>query len=219
LPNPASAALSSGLATSTKENKMAGRKPAIRTLVTVTAPLLATVVLSLSCKQTERYSFWKGTIENYYYRLDMNDQPLQKVVGKPYMVFEYDPLNGYPISVEFGLYDARNEYLPGLEGGSPEPFLAASGLRYASRLGITGSVDLLLNWRDVTSSSKLPSGDFEFEVDKGSNPFGREILHFTYIQDGMMDGEITNATVTWGGRISDLKAFNLYHQFNRGTPY
>ena len=197
---------------------MTNRKPAA-SIAAVVAPLLAAMVLSLSCKQTDRYSFWKGEIENYYYILDMNDQPLQKVVGKPYMVFEYDPLTGYPTSVEFGLYDARNEYLPGAELPTPEPFLASSGLRYADRLGITGSVDLLLNWREVTSSSKLPSGDFEFTIDKGSNPFGHEVLHFTYIEDAMMDGEITNEEVTWGGRVSDLKAFKLYHKFNRGTPY
>ncbi|MBN2464153.1 hypothetical protein JXD38_00820 [candidate division WOR-3 bacterium] len=97
--NPVSAALSPRLTTSIKEKKMAGKKPAIRTLVTVIAPLLAAVVLSLSCKQTDRYSFWKGTIENYYYILDMNDQRLHKVAGKPYMVMEYDPLNGYPLRV------------------------------------------------------------------------------------------------------------------------
>lgn len=186
----------------------------------VYAGLLAAVVLSLSCKkQTDRYSFWKGAIENHYYILDMNDQPLQRVVGKPYMVMEYDPLNGYPVRVEFGLYEARNEYLPGVEGPIPEPFLAASNFQYAQRMGLTGSVSLRSNWREVTSSSKLPSGDFEFEIDKGSNPFGHEVLHFTYIRDAMMDGEITNETVTWGGRISDLKAFKLLHLFNRSTPY
>ena len=195
---------------------MIRNKPAVSFLA---APLLAAIVLSLSCKQTDRYSFWKGSIENHYYILDMNDKPLHKVVGKPYMVFEYDPLNGYPLRVEFGLYDARNEYLPGVEGPIPEPFLAANTFQYASRMGLTGSVSLRLNWREVTSSSKLPSGDFEFYVDKGSNPFGHEILHFTYIQDAMMDGEITNASVTWGGRISDLKAFKLNHLYNRRTPY
>jgi hypothetical protein len=217
--NPAAAELSPSSTHNHKEKDITSKKPVISRFVAVVVPLLAMVVLSPCCKKTDRYSFWKGSIENYYYRLDANDQPLQKVVGKPYMVFEYDPLNGYPISVEFGLYDARNEYLPGVELPSPEPFLAASTFRYANRLGITGSVDLLLNWRDVTSSSKLPSGDFEFTVDKGRNPFGHEVLHFTYIQDAMMDGEITNDEVTWGGRISDLKAFKLLHQFNRGTPY
>jgi hypothetical protein len=197
---------------------MANRKPAV-SIAAVVAPLLAAIILSLSCKQTDRYSFWKGEIENYYYKLDENDQRLQKVIGKPYMVMEYDPLNGYPLSVEFGLYDARTEYLPGCEGGIPEPFLAASGFRYADRLGITGSVSLRSNWMEVTSSSKLPSGDFEFEIDKGSNPFGHEVLHFTYIPDAMMDGEIINEDAIWGGRISDLKAFKLYHKFNRSTPY
>ncbi|MBN2464152.1 hypothetical protein JXD38_00815 [candidate division WOR-3 bacterium] len=71
----------------------------------------------------------------------------------------------------------------------------------------------------MTSSSKLPSGDFEFEIDKGSNPFGHEVMHFTFIQGAMMDGEIVNDDAIWGGRVSELKAFKLYHQFNRGTPY
>lgn len=197
---------------------MRSKKPRVMTTGVVVS-LLALVVLSLSCKQTDRYSFWKGTIENYYYILDMNDQRLHKVAGKPYMVMEYDPLNGYPLRVEFGLYDARNEYLPGCEGPIPEPFLSAGSFQYAARLGITGSVSLRSNWRDVTSSSKLPSGDFEFEVDKGTNPFGHEVMHFTFIQDAMMDGEIVNDDAIWGGRVSELKAFKLYHQFNRSTPY
>lgn len=167
-------------------------------------------------KETDRYSFWKGDIENYYYILDMNNQPLQKVVGKPYMIMEYNPINGYPIKVEFGLYDARNEYLSGVEGAMPEPFLSAGNFDYASKLGIYGSVDLLCNWETVTSSSKLPSGDFEFTIDKGENSFGHEIFHFTYTPDGM-EGEIINSTATWGGRVSDTKAFKLIRKFNSSS--
>ena len=167
-------------------------------------------------KETDRYSFWKGDIENYYYILDMNNQPLQKVVGKPYMIMEYDPTNGYPIRIEFGLYDARNEYLPGVEGAIPEPFLSASSFTYSDRLGLYGSVDLLCNWEEVSSKTKLPSGDFEFTIDKGTNYFGHEIYHFTFTPDGM-EGEILNSTATWGGRISDTKAFKLLRKFNSST--
>jgi len=161
-------------------------------------------------EETDRYSFWRGDIENYYYIFDMNDQPLHKVVGKPYMIMEYDPTNGYPIRIEFGLYDARNEYLPGVEGAIPEPFLSASSLPYSDRLGLYGSVDLLFNWKEVSSKTKLPSGDFEFTIDKG------EIYHFTFTPDGM-EGEILNSTATWGGRISDTKAFKLLRKFNSST--
>lgn len=182
--------------------------------------LLALVPL-FSCKmfkKTDRYSLWRGDIENWYYILDMNEQRLQKVVGKPYMIFEYDPLTGYPLQVEFGLYEARNEYLPGCEGGIPEPTLSADQLRYSRRLGITGSVVLLLNWAEVTSSCKLPSGDFEFFIDKGPDFFGHETLHFTYTPSAM-DGEIRNGTATWGGRVSEPKAFKLLHLFNSNTYY
>ncbi|HOK51969.1 MAG TPA: hypothetical protein PLD12_02020 [Bacteroidales bacterium] len=167
-------------------------------------------------KETDRYSFWKGDIENYYYILDMNNQPLQKVVGKPYMIMEYNPINGYPISVEFGLYDARNEYLEGVEGAIPEPFLSAGNFGYSSRLGLYGSVDLLCNWENVTSVSKLPSGDFEFYIDKGEDFSGHEIFHFTYTPDGM-EGEIINSSAVWGGRVSDTKAFKLLRKFNSST--
>lgn len=134
----------------------------------------------------------------------MNDQPLQKVVGKPYMIMEYDPTNGYPIRIEFGLYDARNEYLPGVEGAIPEPFMSASSLSYADRLGLYGSIDLLCNWEEVSSVTKLPSGDFQFTLDKGTNSFGHEIFHFTFTPDGM-EGEILNSTATWVGVFPILK--------------
>lgn len=188
----------------------------IRVSVVITALGYLAVLPVVSCKKTDRYSFWRGDIENYYYILDMNEQPLHKVVGKPYMIFEYDPLNGYPIQVEFGLYQARNEYLAGCEGAIPEPFISSDQLRYSRRLGLTGSVVLLSNWRSVTSSCRLPSGDFEFSIDKGPDFFGHEILHFTYTT-GLMDGEIKNETATWGGRVSEIKAFKLIHQFNSGT--
>ncbi|MCX7987300.1 MAG: hypothetical protein N2662_10215 [Bacteroidales bacterium] len=182
--------------------------------------LFSFYLLIYSCtsekKETDRYSFWKGDIENFYYVLDMNDQPLHKVVGKPYMIFEYNPINGYPIRVEFGLYDARNEYLPGAEGVIPEPFMSAEGLSYASRLGLSGSVNVLCNWAEVTSVSKLPSGDFEFTIDKGENYFGHEIFHFTYTPNSM-EGEIINTSATWGGRVSDTKAFKLIRKFNSST--
>lgn len=193
-------------------------KPVITTAVIIAGFLLPAILLTFSCKKTDRYSFWRGDIENYYYILDMNEQPLQKVVGKPYMIFEYDPLNGYPLRVEFGLYQARNEYLPGVEGAIPEPLLSADQLEYSKLMGLTGGVAVLSNWRDVTSSSKLPSGDFEFYIDKGTDFFGHEILHFTYTT-GLMDGEIINETATWGGRVSEIKAFKLTHLFNRSTTY
>ena len=82
-------------------------------------------------EKTDRYSFWKGDIENYYYILDMNDQKLHMVTGKPFMILEYDPINGTPIRCEFGLSEAKNEYLEGVEGAIPEPFLSASNLEYA----------------------------------------------------------------------------------------
>jgi len=204
------------------DKKIMKKNPKILRFVGLMVLMVFLTVFLSSCgkeeKETDRYSFWRGDIENFYYILDMNDQPLHKVMGKPFMIFEYDPINGYPIEVEFGLYEARNEYLPRCEGAIPEPFLSADQLEYAKRLGITGSVDLLCNWYSVTSSSELPSGDFEFSVDKGENFWGHEILHFTHTT-GLMDGEIINDSATWGGRISDSKAFHLVHLFNSNTSY
>ncbi len=167
-------------------------------------------------KETDRYSFWKGDIENYYYILDMNDQPLQLVKGKPFMVLEYDPVSGVPVKCEFGLYEARNEYLQGAEGAIPEPFLSAGTLQYAKKLGLTGSVDLLCNWSTVSSHEELSAGGFEFNIDKGANFWGHEIYHFTFTFDDMA-GEIINEEVTWGGRVSDVKAFKLLRKFNSST--
>jgi len=159
-----------------------------------------------------KYSFWKGDIENYYSILDMNDQPLHRVVGKPYMVYQYDPLNGDILSVEFGLSEARNEYLPGVEAPIPEPFLGTDGLLYAERLGLKGPIDLLSIWKKVDDSST----EWIFSIDKGEDMWGHEILHFTRDNVSMW-GEIINETAVWGGRVSDPNAFSLLHKFDSTT--
>ena len=166
--------------------------------------------------KTDRYSFWKGDIENYYYVLDMNDQKLQLVKGKPYMILEYDPVTNVPLRCEFGLSEAHNEYLTGVEGAIPEPFLDASTFEYSDKLELTGSVCLLANWATVTSNEELSAGGFEFSIDKGTDMWGHEILHFTFTFDDM-SGEIINDEVTWGGRVSDENAFMLSRQFNSST--
>lgn len=167
-------------------------------------------------EKTDRYSFWKGDIENYYYILDMNDQKLHMVKGKPFMILEYDPISGAPLKCEFGLSDAKNEYLPGVEGAIPEPFLSASNLEYAEKLNLSGSVSLLCNWSTVSTHEELSAGGFEFSIDKGADMWGQEILHFTFTFDDMA-GEIINEEVTWGGRVSDVKAFKLLRKFNSNT--
>lgn len=167
-------------------------------------------------KATDRYSFWKGDIDNYYYLLDMNNERLQLVKGKPFMVLEYDPVTNVPLRCDFGLSEARNEYLPGAEGAIPEPFLSASTLEYADRLDLTGSVSLLCNWENVTSNEALSAGGFEFYIDKGSDMWGHEILHFSFTFDDMT-GEIINEEVSWGGRVSDTAAFMLSRRFNSST--
>ena len=46
--------------------------------------------------------------------------------------------------------------------------------------------------------------------------WGHEILHFTFTFDDMT-GEIINEEVTWGGRVSELKAFKILRKFNSNT--
>lgn len=167
-------------------------------------------------EQTDRYSFWKGDIENYYYILDMNNQKFHLVKGEPFMILEYDPITGVPLRCEFGLNEAKNEYLSGVEGAIPEPFLSAGTLEYAKKLGLSGSVTLLSNWRAVATNEELSAGGFEFSIDKGSDMWGHEVLHFTFTFDNMA-GEIINEEVTWGGRVSDTKAFKLIRKFNSNT--
>ncbi len=167
-------------------------------------------------KQTDRFSFWKGDIENHYYILDMNDQKLHLVKGKPFMVLEYDPITGVPLRCDFGLSEARNEYLAGAEGAIPEPFLSAGTLEYADKLNLSGSVSLLCSRTPVITNEALSAGGFEFSIDHGANMWGHEILHFTFTFDNMA-GEINNEEVTWGGRVSDIKAFKLIRKFNSNS--
>ncbi len=189
-------------------------------LLTIGVVLLILVPFT-SCEKgknnPERYSFWKGDIVNYYYILDMNEKKLHLVKGKPFMVMEYDPLSGAPIRCEFGLSEAKNEYLPGVQGAIPEPFLYASDLEYAKKLNLTGSAALLIGWGDgVTVNEQLTAGGYRFSVDKGSDLWGHEILKFTFTNEGM-EGEINNATVGWGGRISDGRAFMMLRKFNSNS--
>lgn len=167
-------------------------------------------------EQTDRYSFWKGDIENYYYIMDMNDQKLHIVKGKPFMVLEYEPVSGVPLRCEFGLSEARNEYLKGVAGAIPEPFLSAGTLEYAEKLNLNGSVSLLCDSK-VNTNKALSSGGFEFSIDKGADMWGHEILHFTFGIDGNMAGEIINNEVSWGGRVSDVKAFKLLRKLNSNS--
>jgi hypothetical protein len=132
------------------------------------------------------------------------------------MILEYDPVSGVPLKCEFGLSEARNEYLPGADGAIPEPFLSASTLSYADRLELTGSVDLLLNWKKVTTDSQLPDGGHFFEIDKAADMYGQEIYHFSFGFD-QMSGYIQNDNVTWGGRVSDTGSFKLVRKFNSST--
>lgn len=159
----------------------------------------------------DRYSFWKGDIENYYYLLDMNDQPLHLVKGKPYMILEYDPVSGVPIKCEFGLSEAHNVYMPGAEGAIPQPFISASSFDYATRLNLLGSVDLLINWENVSSYEELSGGGYHFWINKGNTRF-----NFVMTFDAM-EGEMINNQPSWGDAYSDIKAFKLLRKFNSNT--
>lgn len=166
----------------------------------------------------KKYAFLKGDIENFYYILDVNGNQLHKVVGKPFMVVEYDRVTDAPLKCEFGcLSEAKNVYLPGCEAPIPEPFMSASVLSYADRLDLKGPIDLLLNWELVTTHSELSGGGYEFTVVKPENYWGQETYHFVYTFnfDGM-EGEIINPTATCG-RVSDTKAFKLLKKFDSNT--
>lgn len=160
----------------------------------------------------DRYSFWQGDIPNYYFCLDMNDNPLHKVNGRPYMILEYDPLTGVPLKCEFGLSDAVNEYLDGVEFPIPEPFMSSGSFLYAERLNLEGPVSLLSNWDEVSSHKALSAGGFEFWINKSNG----ETLHFIFTFDGM-EGEILNPDAEWAERVSDIKAFKLLRKFNSNT--
>jgi hypothetical protein len=163
-------------------------------------------------QEPERYSFWKGDITNFYYCLDFNDARTHKITGKPYMILEYDPVTNIPLKCEFGLSDAKNEYLPDADMAIPEPFLSASSFEYADRLELTGSISLLCNWAPVSTHEQLSAGGFEFYVNKS----GGEQLHFIFTFDSM-EGEIINPDADWGDRVSDIKAFKLLRKFNSNT--
>ena len=128
------------------------------------------------------------------------------------MIVEYDPVTGTPLKCEFGLSEAVNEYLDGVEYPIPEPFLSSSSFQYADRLKLDGSVALLANWEAVKNHKELSAGGFEFWLDHANG----ETLYFSFTFDGM-EGEIRNAEPEWGERVSDSKAFKLLRKFNSNT--
>lgn len=159
----------------------------------------------------ERYSFFQGDNESKYYLLDMNDQKLLVVKGRPFMVLEYDS-SGIPIRCEFGLSYAENIYLKGASGAFPEPFMSSEILRYAKKLDLKDPIDILCNFCSITSYAIIDNYSYEFWIDKGENSFGHEILHFI-VNSTQIQGEIINEEVTWGGRVSDEMAFKLVKKF------
>ncbi len=147
----------------------------------------------------------------------MNDNKFHIVKGKPFMVIEYDPLTSTPLRCEFGLSEAKNIYLPGVQGAIPEPFMSANILKYSNKLNLTGSVNILISWGDkINVDEQLSAGGYRFSVDKGDKSSGHEIFNFVFTNEGM-EGEIKNETASWGGRVSDDKAFKLLRKFNSST--
>jgi hypothetical protein len=193
----------------------------MRTQLTIILSLCMVMGLS-SCDKEEtagsdKYAFWQGAITNRYYTLDICGDPTGEIAGKPYMVLEYDPVSGEPISCEFGLSSAVFTALPRPNpticlGSPPQPTMLASGLSYADRLSLTGSVDLMANWRPVTILSDLSGGGYDFNV---TTSIGT--LHFEHT-NGVMTGEIVDEGQTgWGDAVSEPNAFNLLHKFNSNT--
>lgn len=182
---------------------------------------LLSSTLLFSCKDSEsgaqKYSFWQGAITNYYYYLDLCGGQTGQVSGKPYMILEYDPVTGKPIKCEFGLSEAVYTSLPREDpniclGAVPEPLLSASNFTYASRLSLSGSVDLLTNWASVATYSDLSGGGFDFTVS-----FGSGTLHFEKTNEGMTGEVVDEGQSDWDDAVSAPNAFNLLHKFNSNT--
>lgn len=184
--------------------------------------LLLIITALSSCKKEEnqapdKYAFWQGSITNRYYKLDLCGGQTGEVSGKPYMIIEYDPITGVPKTCEFGLSSSVYTGLPRENpefclGSPPEPTLLASNFSYASRLGLTGSVDLISNWGVVTVNSTLTGGGYDFTVTTGNGKF-----HFEHT-NGVMTGEIVDEGQSgWGDAVSAPNAFNMLHKFNSNT--
>lgn len=175
-----------------------------------------------SCQKDEsdgpdKYAFWQGAIINKYYLLDLCGGQTGEISGKPYMILEYDPITGVPQYCEFGLSSSVYTSLPRENpmiclGSPPQPTLLASNFSYASRLGLTGSVDLISNWGVVTVNSTLTGGGYDFTVSTGNGTY-----HFEHT-NGVMTGEIVDEGQTgWGDAVSAPNAFNMLHKFNSNT--
>lgn len=180
--------------------------------------VLFILLLVNSCseeKQAAKYSFWQGDLANKYYLLDLCGNSTSVISGKPFMILEYDPLTGVPKTCEFGLSDVVLSSLPRESyclPNPPQPLMYASALKYADRLDLKGTADLISNFTTVTSVEELSAGGYQFTVNCGN-----VILHFVFTFDSM-EGEIVDPSVRqWGTPVSDVKAFKLLRKFNSTT--
>lgn len=184
--------------------------------------LFVLAAVTTSCKKEEdlgpdKYAFWQGAITNKYHLLDLCGDPTGEVSGKPYMIIEFDPITNVPQKCEFGLISAVYTGLPRQYpeiclGSPPQPTLSASSFPYAERLGLTGSLDLIGNWTNVTVNSTLTGGGYDFTITTATGT-----LHFEHT-NGVMTGEIVDEGQTgWGDAVSAPNAFNMLHKFDSNT--
>ncbi|HTW91776.1 MAG TPA: hypothetical protein VMH22_08715 [bacterium] len=165
----------------------------------------SSALVLVSCGGGQHYEYWKGSIADSYYVLDLYGDRQLQVTGIPFMCVKYDPTDHSILDVEFGLSGVTQQYLETENGiHFPEPTLDAGNVSYASRLGLKSPVALLLNWPVAASSGQVNNGVQMFTVTTDNSTF-----NFVY-NSVEMDGEVTNTDEEYfEGRESEVRAFHL----------
>lgn len=162
---------------------------------------------------TATYEFWKGSIPNSYYSLNIFGDRALQVTGKPWMVLKRDPITLQILDCEFGLSEVTQTQIPNANNqpGTPEPTLAATSIDYYTNLQLdtTKPVTLCVGWG---AKPTLANGVQNFTFQVGSSPGGvgyNESWSFSFLSSTLW-GDVTNIDkIYYLGIDSDSKAFSL----------
>ena len=173
----------------------------------------STTTSTVPTSPAETYEFWKGSIPNTYYSLNIYGDRALQVTGKPWMVLKRDRITLQIIDCEFGLSEVTQIQIPNANNqpGSPEPTLAATSIDYCTSLQLdtTKPVTLCVGWG---TKPTLVNGVQNFTFKMGSSPGGvgyNESWSFSFLSSTLW-GDVTNLDQTYFlGIDSDSKAFSL----------
>lgn len=164
---------------------------------------------------TDRFSFWKGDFSITITQRGLFGNDCVELTGKPFMIYEYDPINGHPLTMTFGLYqyNVSTETIDGCVMTAPlSTVLVDSEYDYVNRLELDGQVTEIYSWVPVETNEEFSFGLGELWYFDAHN----SKIYFTF-NNVSAAGEITNESGDSESYTTDLNEIIMLHQFNSNT--